>query len=334
MIKSEVTSHHVERNRGIYTITSETILKFNGSEEIEGYVVRRYFSDFRRLHWTVGSRLGLHFDFTRLIRSSNSKSMKERAVGLSKYLQLLLKRSFAHGGNNKYHREILDFLEVDFMKSIRRRSSLSSRMSIEDVQSTRSSSSASSNTSCMSLLSFLRSLIILIIKILRLPFAVPLKILDYIEGIFSFHPPALVRISESPVHLPTIVEEESPPNTTMTTMTPAVPLDNAMTKMTPAAKEAYDFLNPLVASCGCIPLLVIPPGAVTQFTVEVPGPKPTVAFKLDQRYRRFIDDFKPGVGAVTFDVTFCETIRGTWDNGALVNLEGGEGERGAKRRLE
>jgi len=120
------------------------------------------------------------------------------------------------------------------------------------------------------------------------------------------------------------------------------------TQMTPAAKDLYDLISPLIKNAGKMPLYVIPPGAVSSFCVEKPGPQPgeiswrckraqrpskicdytnstrlVICINLNGRYQRFIRDVKPGVGEVTFDVTFTETIRGKFDKtGCLVDLEG------------
>ena len=43
---------------------------------------------------------------------------------------------------------------------------------------------------------------------------------------------------------------------------------------------------------------------------------------MDGRYIRYLDDFKPGVGQVTFEVVFAKTIKGRLFDGCLLDLEG------------
>jgi hypothetical protein len=316
LIKCDITKHYVANGRGVYVINSETVLRFNGSEEIGGFIVSRHFSEFRTLHKGIGARLGLTFDFSRLTGSGNPKSMLTRARGLTLFLRLLLKRSYMHGGNNRYHSEILDFLDVDLTKSslLNRRSSISRGSSLSCLSADNAAEEVSSSTPS-AVFYFVAYLIVLLIRLTRFPFSLVDSWL------------ALVEVSLSPTRRQLKAHSNSSisiaDSSTATEEKPSFPI----TSLSPAATKAYDFLNPLVRAAGCTPLYVIPPGAVTSFKVETPGPKPTVSFSLDGKYQRFINDIKPGLGPVTFDVTFSKEIRATYDNGSLVNLQGVHAKR-------
>ncbi|GMH50598.1 hypothetical protein TL16_g00816 [Triparma laevis f. inornata] len=92
--------------------------------------------------------------------------------------------------------------------------------------------------------------------------------------------------------------------------------------MSPSAKHLYDFLDPLIKSSNRVPLYVMPPGAVTSFSVDKSGKDPVICVKLDRRYMRVINDVKEGLGQVTFEVEFTREIRGKLRDGMLVDLTG------------
>ena len=96
-----------------------------------------------------------------------------------------------------------------------------------------------------------------------------------------------------------------------------------LTLMSPAAQQCYDFLKPTLEQMGRRSIYVLPPGAVTGFeTHEAKQGGSWVTIKLDGRYQRMINDFKPGVGDVTFEVQFAKEIKGRLVDGCLVDLDG------------
>ena len=350
MIKVDIAKHYVANGRGVYVINSETLLRFNGSEEIGGFIVSRHFSEFRQLHHAIGARLGLNFDFSRMTGSGNPKSMLIRARGLTAYLRLLLKRSYQHGGNNSYHKEILAFLDVDLTKSMLHRCSSIGRgssfsgfgrgssfsgLDMDSMSATDNAADISSSTPS-AVLYFASHLMVLIIRLMRCPFSLIDSWLALVETSLS-PAPHLNGKSNSSISNASTEDESLQPSSSkqsskklsQTSPQPLLPPHPLIpiTSLSPAATDAYNFLNPLVRAAGCTPLYVIPPGAVTSFKVEKPGPKPTMLFTLDSKYQRFINDIKPGLGPVTFDVTFSKEIRATYDNGSLVDLQGVHAKR-------